>query len=315
VDQKQQIIGYFVEEAREHMETIEKGILNLQASCDDPEQMNELFRAAHSVKGGANMLGFAAIGHVAHRMEDCFKILKESPVPIDRQVEDLFLKGFDGLQDLLGTIGTGNEAAQGEQTSQRLEPVFVQLQTYLEKLTGQAPRLPDNFNAQVMGVLRDMLALFKQPESAATRQKLQSHCDQLTQVGAASEQWCTLTQTAKRALGNPQATFKILAPLIITELKESAQKAQAGQGASIQPSVNLQKLGGSAPAAPKAPPAAATPATPAAATPAAPATPAVGPNEVVIPKDPKGAAQVLVKTFDRKQLTELAQILVKVIKG
>ena len=104
--QKQQIIGYFIEEAREHMETIERALLNFQSSCDDPEQMNELFRAAHSVKGGANMLGFKVVGHVAHRMEDCFKILKEHPVPIDRQIEDLFLKGFDTLQDVLGTISS-----------------------------------------------------------------------------------------------------------------------------------------------------------------------------------------------------------------
>jgi hypothetical protein len=86
-----------------------------------------------------------------------------------------------------------------------------------------------------------------------------------------------------------------------------------GKAAEIQPSPNLQKLGGAA-AKPAAPPAAAKPAAPPAAA-VAPAAVAPSANEVVIPKDPKGAAQVLVKTFDRKQLTELAQILIKVIKG
>ena len=312
MDQKQQIIGYFIEEAREHMETIERGLLSLQSFCDDPEQMNELFRAAHSVKGGANMLGFKAVGHVAHRMEDCFKILKESPVKVDRQIEDLFLKGFDGLQELLGKIGSGSEE-QNEQASQRLEPVFQQLQNYLDKLSGQGPRLPEDFNTQVMGVLREVLGLFKQPDGPAARQKLQAYCDRLLQIGGASEQWVHLVQTSKGAIGNPQANFKILAPLVITELKEAAQKGVMGKAAEIQPSPNLQKLGGAA-AKPAAPPAAAKPAAPPAAA-VAPAAVAPSANEVVIPKDPKGAAQVLVKTFDRKQLTELAQILIKVIKG
>ena len=316
--QKQQIIGYFIEEAREHMETIERGLLNLQAFCDDPEQMNELFRAAHSVKGGANMLGFKTVGHVAHRMEDCFKILKEQPVAIDRKMEDMFLKGFDTLQELLRHVGHSQPEAEAqfEAMVNQVEPVFGQLQAYLEKLTGQTPKLPEDFNNQVMGVLRDVLGIFKQADGAANRQALQGYCDRLAAIGTASESWVALVTTAKKAVGNPRAPFKMLAPLVITELKEAAQKLQSGQG-SVAPSANLQKLAGSA--APAAAPAATptpAPAAPAAAAPApvAPA-PAANANEVVIPKDPRGAAQVLVKTFDRKQLTELAQILIKVIKG
>lgn len=334
--QKQQIIGYFIEEAREHMETIERALLNLQLSCDDPEQMNQLFRAAHSVKGGANMLGFKAVGHVAHRMEDCFKILKEHPVPIDRQIEDLFLKGFDTLQDVLGTISSNpssGDEARAEQSAQQAEPIFIQLQTYLEKLSGQSPRLPDDFNNQVMGVLREILALFKQADAPATRQKLQTACDRLAQIGEACEPWIALIQASKQAIGNPQANFKSLAPLVITELKDAAQQAQNGQGAAIKPSANLQKIGAAAvapqtvvaktvaptpaivpPVAEPTPKITVTVTSPVAAPPVASA-PTLGANEIAIPKDPKGAAQVLVKTFDRKQLTELAQILIKVIKG
>ena len=318
--QKQQIIGYFIEEAREHMETIERALLNLQSSCDDPEQMNELFRAAHSVKGGANMLGFKVVGHVAHRMEDCFKILKEHPVPIDRQIEDLFLKGFDTLQDVLGTISSNpspGEEVRAEQAAQQAEPIFIQLQTYLEKLTGQSPRLPDDFNNQVMGVLREILALFKQADAPPTRQKLQSACDRLAQIGQACEPWTALIQTSKQAIGNPQANFKILAPLVITELKDAAQQAQGGQGATIKPSANLLTIGAAVtPVAPQAVAPQAVAPIPAIVPPVAVPVASTGDaNEILIPKDPKAAAQILVKTFDRKQLTELAQILIKVIKG
>ena len=59
-DQKR-ILGYFIEEAKDHLNTIEQGLLNLAATVDDPEMMNEVFRAAHSVKGGAAMLGLDSI--------------------------------------------------------------------------------------------------------------------------------------------------------------------------------------------------------------------------------------------------------------
>lgn len=48
----EKIVGYFIEEAREHLETIEKGILELELAVEDKERINELFRAAHSIKGG-----------------------------------------------------------------------------------------------------------------------------------------------------------------------------------------------------------------------------------------------------------------------
>ena len=74
---QQRILGYFIEEAKEHLQTLEQGILQLATSVRDAETVNEMFRAAHSVKGGAAMLGYTSIQKTAHRLEDSFKILKE----------------------------------------------------------------------------------------------------------------------------------------------------------------------------------------------------------------------------------------------
>ncbi|MEM0979949.1 MAG: Hpt domain-containing protein, partial [Cyanobacteria bacterium P01_H01_bin.58] len=52
-EQQQRILGYFIEEAKDHLATLEQGLLNLQATIEDSEMVNEVFRAAHSVKGGA----------------------------------------------------------------------------------------------------------------------------------------------------------------------------------------------------------------------------------------------------------------------
>ena len=75
-DNKQQIIHYFIEEAQEHLETVEQGLLDLAEVISDAERVNEMFRAAHSIKGGAAMLGFEGIQATAHKLEDCFKILQ-----------------------------------------------------------------------------------------------------------------------------------------------------------------------------------------------------------------------------------------------
>ena len=67
-EQQQRIMGYFIEEARDHLNTLEQGLLNLQSTLEDPEMLNELFRAAHSVKGGAAMLGIDSIQQKIDRL-------------------------------------------------------------------------------------------------------------------------------------------------------------------------------------------------------------------------------------------------------
>ena len=100
----QKILGYFIEEAKEHLETLEQGILDLGNLVNNNEQMNEMFRAVHSVKGGAAMLGYSSIQKTAHRLEDAFKILKENPIEVDQKLESLFLKGYDLLQVLIDKL-------------------------------------------------------------------------------------------------------------------------------------------------------------------------------------------------------------------
>ncbi|NJK65272.1 MAG: hypothetical protein HC941_00920 [Microcoleus sp. SU_5_3] len=141
-EQQQRIMGYFIEEAKDHLNTIEQGLLNLQATIEDPELVNEVFRAAHSVKGGAAMLGLTSIQQTSHRLEDSFKVLKECSVKVDQQLESLFLRIFDTLQALLeqlsGPFGLTEEF--GEQMVRELEPVFEELNGHLGGLVGQCGR-------------------------------------------------------------------------------------------------------------------------------------------------------------------------------
>ncbi|OKH34841.1 hypothetical protein NIES2101_38395 [Calothrix sp. HK-06] len=137
-EQQQRILGYFIEEARDHLNTIEQGLLNLQETLNDPEMINEVFRAAHSIKGGAAMLSLNSIQRTAHRLEDCFKVLKENPIIVDQKLESLFLGVSDTLKALLehlsGPFGLSEEAAANLMSE--AEPVFGWLNEHLESLLG-----------------------------------------------------------------------------------------------------------------------------------------------------------------------------------
>lgn len=143
-EQQQRILGYFIEEAREHLEMIEQSLLNLSRVVREPDQMNELFRAAHSLKGGAAMLGIASMQQIAHQLEDCFKLLQDDAVPVDQQLESLFLRVFDVLSERLEALQTSSylsDAAE-EQALAVTRPLFADLKAHLEELKQAVPEQP-----------------------------------------------------------------------------------------------------------------------------------------------------------------------------
>ncbi|HLP91862.1 MAG TPA: response regulator [Nostocaceae cyanobacterium] len=265
-EQQQRILGYFLEEARDHLNTIEQGLLNLQDTLNDPEMVNEVFRAAHSIKGGAAMLGLTSIQHTSHRLEDCFKVLKENPIRVDQKLESLFLSVADTLKALLEQLNT--PFGLSEDTAKTLmgatEPVIKELNEHLEILVQQGgsgvitqPAPPktayvgatatiapvtisqdqwiEDFKNQVVNTLREMLQTFKQPATPTSREALEQSCQKLNALGSTLNltSWCGLCQAAQGAVSNPDNAYLDLAKVVITEIKKAQELVLQGRHAEI----------------------------------------------------------------------------------
>lgn len=143
-EQTQKIMGYFIEEAKDHLNIIEQGLMNLQQTLEDPELLQELFRAAHSVKGGAAMLGIDSVRDTAHKLEDTFKLLKDNTVEVDDKLESLSIAVFDTLQEALEMLSEEEGLSKEEEKYilQKVNPVFVELEEHLKTLMdkGVTPR-------------------------------------------------------------------------------------------------------------------------------------------------------------------------------
>ncbi|MDX2241134.1 MAG: Hpt domain-containing protein [Leptolyngbyaceae cyanobacterium bins.302] len=320
---QQQIMGFFIEEAKEHLDTIEQGLLDLQATMSDSEQLNELFRAAHSIKGGAAMLGFDSIQRVGHHLEDYFKVLKENPLKPDRHLEDLFLKGFDVLKELVEALQSpyGLQESQGEQIVQASQPIFLELQNYLNQLmkagsgTASQPSVKTSPDAAALipVALKKMLQLFKQGDSVTCRQQLATLCSRMAQLTTSSE-WRGLLRLAQEAVSNSKHSYQVLAPLLIKELKLAGDLLVVGRSHEIVPSRALQQLVEPAtpPNTPAPPPI--TPPIAAKPTPAVEPVPSARMQQVMVPLEPRAAARALLDAFNKKQLIELAEFLMKAIQ-
>ncbi len=115
----------FFEEAEEHLSAVERILLNLDVTNPDPEDVNGIFRAAHSIKGGANMFGFSEIGAVTHAMETVLDGVRGGGLDISAEIVDAVLRGNDIVRNALAAQRAGSEidAASAQIITSQLEVI------------------------------------------------------------------------------------------------------------------------------------------------------------------------------------------------
>jgi two-component system, chemotaxis family, sensor histidine kinase and response regulator PixL len=100
-DQEWEFKLQFIEEAQDYLNTLESGLLGLSASGNDGKRLDGMLRSAHSIKGGAAMMGFQQLSDLSHRLEDSFKVLKVGKTKIDGELEHLLLASVDRLRQVV----------------------------------------------------------------------------------------------------------------------------------------------------------------------------------------------------------------------
>ncbi|MGM0417096.1 MAG: chemotaxis protein CheW [Thermodesulfobacteriota bacterium] len=101
----------YVEESLEHLADIETDLLALEEQGEeiDEELVNNVFRAAHSVKGGAGFMGLDVIKELSHNLENILGLIRDKELMPSSETISVLLKSFDRLQELISNIETSND--------------------------------------------------------------------------------------------------------------------------------------------------------------------------------------------------------------
>lgn len=102
-----EIAQLFVEETVEGLDLMENGLLNLDLGAADPETMNAIFRAAHSIKGGGATFGFNEVSEFAHHVETLLDEMRRGERDVTRAAVDLLLQSVDCLREMLAGLAGG----------------------------------------------------------------------------------------------------------------------------------------------------------------------------------------------------------------
>src|SRR5690348_17355838 len=92
-----QFMGVFLDEAVEQLEILEQDILILEQDAS-AHLLQEIFRAAHTLKGSSRAMGFAAMGELTHAMEDVFDRLRHDTLRVSRELIDSLFDALDSLK-------------------------------------------------------------------------------------------------------------------------------------------------------------------------------------------------------------------------
>ena len=117
-----QFYPVFFEETKEHLAEMEQLLLKLNVDTPDYDQMNAIFRAAHSIKGGSATFGFDDIASVTHVLESLLDRLRKKEMALQAEMIDVFLQAADVLKEQLNChiSGTVADPAQAQAISLEL---------------------------------------------------------------------------------------------------------------------------------------------------------------------------------------------------
>ena len=100
------IVKTFIVETMEHLTEIENGIISLEKDRmnTDNELIHSMFRAAHSIKAGANLLKFHNIETLSHELESTLQKLRQRKLVLNKSIVDVFLNVIDKIEKMVNDL-------------------------------------------------------------------------------------------------------------------------------------------------------------------------------------------------------------------
>lgn len=99
-----QYLEIFIDETNEHLQTLSDCIMELEKEPDNMDVINEIFRAAHSLKGMAGTMGFKRMQHLTHMMENMFQEVRSDNIKVTSSMIDLLFKCLDAIEGYLNNV-------------------------------------------------------------------------------------------------------------------------------------------------------------------------------------------------------------------
>lgn len=133
-----QYLEIFIDETKEHLQNLNEQLLILEREPDNQDVINEIFRAAHSLKGMAGTMGYKRMQKLTHDMENVFSEIRSGKMTVQAKLVDVLFRGLDALENYLDVI-----QESGDEGTEDNEDIIKDLNDILAEASGEAPAKPE----------------------------------------------------------------------------------------------------------------------------------------------------------------------------
>ncbi len=129
-----QYLEIFIDETSEHLQTLSDCIMELEKEPENMDVINEIFRAAHSLKGMAGTMGFKRMQHLTHDMENVFQEVRSDKIKVNSAMIDLLFKCLDAIDGYLENV-----KASSDEGTEDNEIIIRELNDFIAAANGEQP--------------------------------------------------------------------------------------------------------------------------------------------------------------------------------
>jgi two-component system chemotaxis sensor kinase CheA len=123
----------FLEEADEQLQELNQNLLQLEKDPNDSDIINNIFRAAHSLKSSAAFVGLNSLSDLAHKMENLLQGIRDKTMDVTPGIVSVLFRCFDVINSVIETVGGGEEPTQD------LAPIIREIENVSERKGEAAP--------------------------------------------------------------------------------------------------------------------------------------------------------------------------------
>ena len=132
-----QYLDLFIDETKEHLQSLNEHVLILEKEPENKDTINEIFRAAHTLKGMSGTMGFVRMQRLTHDLENVFSEIRNGNMKVNEKLIDVLFRGLDALESYLAVISSeGNEGTEDN------EDIINDLNALLEEQSGDGAAAP-----------------------------------------------------------------------------------------------------------------------------------------------------------------------------
>ncbi len=109
-----ELVKVFMEESEDEIRELESGLIRLEEDKEDEDTINRIFRAAHTIKGSAGLVGFDSVSNYTHTLENILDRIRKKDLTITKKLISTMLASVDFLKRLIAACSEGEEIDEKE---------------------------------------------------------------------------------------------------------------------------------------------------------------------------------------------------------